>query len=64
LHPLPPLLELDRTENPLRDEILATPLQIAGGYVKVPEGPGLGVEVDEKAIKMHVGCGTPRQVFS
>jgi hypothetical protein len=27
------------------------PIQIAGGYGKVPEGPGLGVELDEAAVE-------------
>jgi D-galactarolactone cycloisomerase len=47
----PPLLELDRTENPIRDEILSTPLAIRQGFVDVPQGPGLGVEVDEAALE-------------
>ena len=54
LHSLPPLLELDRTENPLRDEILVTPLQLKAGSMKVPEGPGLGVEVDESVIEKYL----------
>lgn len=36
--------------NNYRDDLLAAPLQVNGGYVRVPEGPGLGVEVDEGAL--------------
>jgi D-galactarolactone cycloisomerase len=40
------LLELDRTENPLREESLVTNLQLSNGNLTIPTGPGLGVEVD------------------
>ncbi len=31
--------------------LLKKPIQVKGGYHQVPDGPGLGVEVDEKALK-------------
>jgi L-alanine-DL-glutamate epimerase-like enolase superfamily enzyme len=36
--------------NIYSDDLLAEPLTIQGGLVRVPEGPGLGVEVDESAL--------------
>jgi L-alanine-DL-glutamate epimerase-like enolase superfamily enzyme len=36
--------------NNYSDDLLAEPLTIRGGYVRVPEGPGLGVQVDESAL--------------
>ncbi|GAB6165581.1 D-galactarolactone cycloisomerase [Thermostilla marina] len=45
-----PHLELDRTPNPLRDELFSTPLEINGCQVAVPEAPGLGVEVDRNKL--------------
>jgi L-alanine-DL-glutamate epimerase-like enolase superfamily enzyme len=37
--------------NPLREELLVEPLPTArNGHVEVPQKPGLGVEVDEKAL--------------
>ncbi len=50
LTPEPLLIEHDRTENPLREEILSTPITMSGGCLLVPQGPGLGVEVDERAL--------------
>ena len=47
------LLELDRTENPLRDHLLATPIQMEGSFALVPQGPGLGVEVDEGELERY-----------
>ena len=48
-----PMLELDMVENPFRDELLVTPLQIADGFVAVPTGPGLGVDVDEDVLRRY-----------
>jgi D-galactarolactone cycloisomerase len=50
LSPLEPMLEFDRTEHPIRQSILATPIEHVGGVVRVPEGPGLGIEIDRKAL--------------
>src|SRR6185437_6662534 len=36
--------------NMYRHQLLKEPLTVQGGYVRVPEGPGLGVEVDEAAL--------------
>lgn len=49
--PAPGMLELDQTENPLRDEIFRTPLKFENAACIVPTGPGLGVEVDLIAMK-------------
>jgi L-alanine-DL-glutamate epimerase-like enolase superfamily enzyme len=39
--------------NNYSDDLLAEPLTIRGGYVQVPEGPGLGVEFDEEALTKY-----------
>jgi len=36
--------------NNYTDDLLTEPLTIRGGYVQVPEGPGLGVGVNEEAL--------------
>jgi D-galactarolactone cycloisomerase len=48
-----PMLELDVSENPLRDDIAVNPLMQRDGWVAVPTGPGLGVEIDEAAVKHY-----------
>ncbi|WP_024510345.1 mandelate racemase/muconate lactonizing enzyme family protein [Bradyrhizobium sp. ARR65] len=50
LDPLAPMLEFDRTEHPIRQAILTAPIEHAGGIVRVPDGPGLGIEIDRKAL--------------
>lgn len=37
--------------NIFEHQLLKTPIDVIGGYHKVPDGPGLGVEVDEDAIE-------------
>ena len=41
-----PLLEMDRTENPLRDRLTQPRFEVRNGSVEVPNAPGLGIDVD------------------
>lgn len=50
LYPHEPLLEFDRTEHPIRQAILTRPIEHERGIVRVPDGPGLGIEVDREAL--------------
>lgn len=51
--PTPRLLEYDVGENPLRDKLLIKPLEAVNGMVTVPDGPGLGIELDPDIIKRY-----------
>ncbi len=59
LHPREPMLEFDTTDNRFRDDLLMEPLNIQqqvasnGGYVNIPDGPGLGVEPDREFIRKY-----------
>ena len=46
-----PLLEVDRTPNPMRDAMYAQALEISDGVVMAPTTPGLGVEPDRTAME-------------
>ncbi|WMT85939.1 mandelate racemase/muconate lactonizing enzyme family protein [Pelagibacterium sp. 26DY04] len=48
--PLEPILEFDRTINPFRQAVVKTPLEHAGGVVAIPDGPGLGIEINRDAL--------------
>ena len=50
LNPIPPLLELDQSDHPIRMAILTEPIRHQGGWVDVPTGPGLGIEIDRVAM--------------
>lgn len=49
--PREPILEFDRTENPFRQAVVKTPLAAEAGWVQIPSGPGLGIEIDRKALE-------------
>jgi len=46
-----PWMELDRTENALRDIMVEPLITQENGYLKVPNRPGLGVEVNEEMLE-------------
>lgn len=48
--PRQPWLEFDRTDNPFRQAIITTPIEHRAGVVAVPDGPGLGIEIDREAL--------------
>jgi len=50
LHAQEPLLEFDRSEHPIRMAVLAVPIEQHGGWVEIPQGPGLGIEIDRAAL--------------
>jgi D-galactarolactone cycloisomerase len=45
-----PMLEVDHTQNPMRDEMYAKAIQLENGMATVPHTPGLGVEPDRQAM--------------
>jgi D-galactarolactone cycloisomerase len=45
-----PTMEFDRTPSPIREELCRVPFEQIGGYVAVPTGPGLGIEVDQRVV--------------
>ena len=55
--PVQPMLEYDTTPNRFREELLVKPLDVPGqvkrngGWVSLPPGPGLGVEIDFNFVK-------------
>jgi D-galactarolactone cycloisomerase len=50
LAPVAPMLEFDRTEHPIRQSLLLQPIEHTKGIVRVPDAPGLGIEVDREAL--------------
>jgi D-galactarolactone cycloisomerase len=53
LFPVEPLLELEQEQNPFRDHLAKEPIVQKNGRLKVPDGPGLGVEIDRKVIEQY-----------
>lgn len=51
--PFPPLLEFEQCENPFRDHLAKEPIVQKQGRVEVPQGPGLGIEIDRSIIDRY-----------
>jgi len=47
------LLEFDRSDNPIREEMGKSLIVREGSYVKVPQNPGLGINIDENIIRKY-----------
>jgi len=57
LHAVSPILEFDCTEHPIRQAILQTPLEPVDGSIRIPHGPGLGIEIDRSALRRFALAG-------
>jgi D-galactarolactone cycloisomerase len=49
-----PLLELDRNPSPIRDELSTVPIRLEDGMVRIPRGPGLGIEIDSGVLERYL----------
>ena len=46
-----PIFEYDCSSHPFRESLIDRPLRQRDGWLALPEGPGLGIEVDRKALE-------------
>ena len=53
LVPVPPMLEYEQTFNPFRDELSSADLTHKGGFVTVPNCPGLGIEINREVLERY-----------
>ena len=51
--PFPALLEYDMSENALRTQLAKESITHADGVVAVPQGPGLGIEINRDVLKQY-----------
>ena len=51
--PIEPIMEFDRTENPFRQAVVQTPLEHNQGVMTIPDGPGLGIEINRDALSTY-----------
>jgi L-alanine-DL-glutamate epimerase-like enolase superfamily enzyme len=47
------LLEYDPTGTAVYEELFIEPLEVEGGFVHVPRGPGLGVRLTEEVVRKY-----------
>ncbi len=48
-----PILEYDRSSHPFRRELVAEPMTLEDGVVRIPNGPGLGIELVPEALERY-----------
>lgn len=48
-----PVLEYDRSSHPFRRALITQPIEQVDGWVTIPDGPGLGVEVDREILDQY-----------
>jgi D-galactarolactone cycloisomerase len=48
-----PMIEYDRTHNPLRDNLLIEGFSLVDGTLLVPDGPGLGITINEEQLACY-----------
>ena len=54
LFPREPILEYDRSAHPFRQQLVSQPLSIRNGVVDIPDGPGLGIEVNMDTVEKYL----------
>ena len=47
------LIEYDVGENPLRDELVTATIKPSNGTLRIPEGPGLGIELRPDTLERY-----------
>ena len=47
-------MELKPLPSPMQHELVKKPIDQHDGWVTPPEGPGLGVEVDEAVVRQYL----------
>lgn len=47
------VFELKPIENPMQHELVPEPFRHREGFIEVPTGPGLGIEVDERVVDKY-----------
>lgn len=53
LHPIEPMLEYDQSDHPFRQDLIFGAITMQGGMVPIPDGPGLGVEINRDVLERY-----------
>ena len=53
-------VEMDQTGNPFIDDLLVEKLRVAEGELALPQGPGLGIALDDDVVERYaLPAGSP-----
>jgi D-galactarolactone cycloisomerase len=53
LKPIEPMLEYDQSSHPFRQDLIFGAIRMENGVVQIPDGPGLGVEINRDVIENY-----------
>ena len=53
LHPIEPMLEYDQSSHPFRQDLIFGAITMENGKVRIPDGPGIGVEINREIIERY-----------
>lgn len=53
LNPIEPMLEYDQSSHPFRQDLIFNAINIENGIVKIPDAPGIGVEINREIIERY-----------
>lgn len=53
LKPIEPMLEYDQSSHPFRQDLIFGAIGMRDGRVDIPQGPGIGVEVNHEIIERY-----------
>ena len=54
MNPEGPMLEYDTSSHPFRQDLIGGAIYMSDGKVRIPQNPGIGVEVDRDVLE-HYG---------
>jgi D-galactarolactone cycloisomerase len=53
MNPEEPMLEYDTSSHPFRQDLIGGAIHMSDGKVRVPQNPGIGVEVDRDVLERY-----------
>ena len=53
LKPIEPMLEFDQSSHPFRQDLIYGAIRMEDGMVRVPDGPGIGVEINREVVERY-----------
>ncbi len=54
---IPNILMAETIETPFHDALIKGSIRVEGGYIPIPQAPGLGIEIDEDLARAHTFRG-------
>jgi D-galactarolactone cycloisomerase len=53
MKPIEPMLEFDQSAHPFRQDLIFNAINLENGFVKIPDKPGIGVEINREILEKY-----------